>query len=219
MKKCCKCLIIKDLLEFSKSKKQKDGHCRSCKLCDKLNYETNKSKFKEYYIKNRNKIIENSLLYIDTNYDIVQSRRKKYRQKNNEELKRKNREYYNKIEKTEEMRQKRNLKSRTRRKEDPQFKLALNLRRRLCHKLKFKQKPGSAVKDLGCTLGELKLYLESKFQPGMNWENHNQTGWHVDHIVPLSKFDLTEREEFLKACHYTNLQPLWAIDNLKKGNR
>jgi hypothetical protein len=70
---------------------------------------------------------------------------------------------------------------------------------------------------LGCSIPELKTYLESKFQEGMSWENWGIYGWHIDHIIPLDAFNLTNREEFLKACHYTNLQPLWAEENLKKG--
>ena len=73
------------------------------------------------------------------------------------------------------------------------------------------------MSDLGCTIPELKQYLESKFQEGMTWENWGVHGWHIDHIIPLSSFDLTCREQFLKVCHYTNLQPLWAKDNLSKG--
>ena len=52
----------------------------------------------------------------------------------------------------------------------------------------------------------------------MSWENHSQTGWHIDHIKPLSRFDLSDREQFLEACHYSNLQPLWAEDNLSKSD-
>ena len=78
-------------------------------------------------------------------------------------------------------------------------------------------RPGSAVSDLGCTVSELRSYLEAQFLPGMSWENMGK--WHIDHIKPLAGFDLTNRECFLEACHYTNLQPLWAVDNIRKGAR
>jgi hypothetical protein len=55
------------------------------------------------------------------------------------------------------------------------------------------------------------------FSPGMNWANYG--AWHLDHIVPISSFDLTDREHFVRACHYTNYQPLWSTDNLKKGTK
>ncbi len=91
------------------------------------------------------------------------------------------------------------------------------LRSRLNKAIKRNYKRGSAVSDLGCSIEEFKAHLESKFQPGMNWENRGI--WHIDHIVPLSSFNLQNREELLKACHYTNLQPLWAKDNWSKGAR
>lgn len=102
---------------------------------------------------------------------------------------------------------------------DPNFKLKLRLRTRLNNALKNNQKSGSAVKDLGCSIEELKSYLESKFLPGMTWENWSKHGWHIDHIVPLASFDLSDPDQFLKACHYTNLQPLWWKDNLKKSGK
>lgn len=98
-----------------------------------------------------------------------------------------------------------------------QYKLIHNLRRRLNHALKSQDKIGSYSKHLGCTVIELKLHLESKFQPGMTWENYGK--WHIDHIIPLSSFDLCDSIQFSKACHYQNLQPLWAIDNRKKYNK
>ena len=102
---------------------------------------------------------------------------------------------------------------------DINFKLAVNLRGRLRKAIRTNAKSGSAVKDLGCSIGELKLHLESQFQPEMTWETWNLEGWHIDHIIPLSKFDLTDREQFLKASHFSNLQPLWAKDNLQKGDK
>ena len=98
-----------------------------------------------------------------------------------------------------------------------QFKLAHNLRKRLRNALNRNQKMGSAIKDLGCSIDDLKFWLEFWFEEGMSWENYGK--WHIDHIKPLSKIDLTNKEEFLKVNHYTNLQPLWAKDNLKKSNK
>jgi hypothetical protein len=102
---------------------------------------------------------------------------------------------------------------------NPQFKLTVTLRNRLRAAIRGNFKSGSAVADLGCTIEFLKQYLESLFQPGMTWENYTIDGWHIDHIRPLISFDLTNREELLKACHYTNLQPLWAADNLAKSDK
>ena len=112
-----------------------------------------------------------------------------------------------------------NKHQRERKQNDIQFRLACNLRGRFYKALKNNQKSGSAVSDLGCSIEELKFHLETKFQLGMTWENWSPTGWHVDHILPLASFDLTDRGQFLKACHYTDLQSLWAKDNLKKSNK
>lgn len=97
------------------------------------------------------------------------------------------------------------------------FRLACNLRNRFKTALRSGYKNGSAVKDLGCSIEEFRLYIASKFTTGMSWDNYGE--WHLDHIKPLSSFDLTQRTEILKACHYTNIQPLWRFDNLSKGWR
>lgn len=98
--------------------------------------------------------------------------------------------------------------------QNPVNRLAHSLRTRMG---KFVRNGQSATKELGCSVVELKSYLESKFLPGMTWENYGS--WHVDHIQPLSKFKLTDSVEFAKAAHYTNLQPMWAADNIKKRNK
>lgn len=99
---------------------------------------------------------------------------------------------------------------RNRYKTDDAYRLSVSLRNRL------KVKNGSAIKDLGCSIVEFKLYIEHQFQEGMNWNNHGE--WHLDHVLPLSSFDLTNRMELLEACNWLNIQPLWAKDNLRKGN-
>lgn len=108
--------------------------------------------------------------------------------------------------------------------QDPSYKISKNLRRRLNHILRENFKVGSAVKDLGCTGEQLKLHLEKRFKDGMSWNNYGcKLGqWSIDHIIPLSKVDLTDRNEFLKVCHFTNLQPLWhwgKDGNVEKRNK
>lgn len=120
-----------------------------------------------------------------------------------------------------DFREKTNRYVRKRTREDPKFKLRTRLSSYINGILK-KQKATKSKKFhdlLGCSLENLKKHLESKFKKGMTWENHGLHGWHIDHIKPLSKFNLIEPEEQKKAFHYLNLQPLWAIDNIRKGNK
>ena len=104
-------------------------------------------------------------------------------------------------------------------KNNPDFKLIKNLRKRLGIFLKSKgmKKNSRMVELLGCSKSFLKDYLENKFKNGMSWKNYGK--WHVDHIYPLSKFNFDNPNSLKKACHYSNLQPLWAIDNIKKKNK
>jgi len=100
-----------------------------------------------------------------------------------------------------------------------QYRLQHILRSRFKSALKNNAKSGSAVKDLGCSILILKSYLESKFLPGMTWDNYGFYGWHIDHIIPISSVDLTNTEQLKMVCHYTNLQPLWAKENRSKSNK
>ena len=70
-------------------------------------------------------------------------------------------------------------------------------------------------KQFKCSVSFLKGFLEAKFKEGMTWENHGE--WHIDHIKPCASFNLIDEEEQKKCFHYTNLQPLWASENLSKG--
>jgi hypothetical protein len=102
---------------------------------------------------------------------------------------------------------------------DVEFKLRHTLRNRMNKALRSQWKSGSFVRDLGCSISEFKAHIESLFKPGMSWDNHSITGWHLDHIIPLSSFNLSNYEDFKKAAHYTNLQPLWYKENIVKRNR
>jgi hypothetical protein len=102
-------------------------------------------------------------------------------------------------------------------KNDITRRISTNIRSRLNKALKKSFKKYSTIKNLGCSAEYLKTYLESKFKKDMSWGNYGQ--WHIDHIIPLSSFNLLEEQQFKIACHYTNLQPLWAKENLSKGNK
>lgn len=202
---CSKCNKLLNINEFYKKQNQ-------CKSCAKL-YR------KQYYLNNRESTIKKVLEYTRKNPELCRNARRKhyyskkgrpsvippYKEKSSKHNWHNRKEYVNAY-------------YRRLRKEDPVFKLKSNLRRRLGHVLKKRAKVGSAVADLGCTGIELKLYLESLFQLGMHWGNYGRGpgNWSIDHIYPLSKVNLMDREQFLKVSHYTNLRPLWHIDNISK---
>lgn len=104
-------------------------------------------------------------------------------------------------------------------KNNPTIRLSRSLRSRIRSALKGKGKSAFTKTLIGCNTEELWIHLESKFQPGMTRDNYGYWGWHVDHIKPVVLYDMKNPEEQLKAFHYTNLQPLWAKDNLEKNSK
>jgi len=204
MKKCSKCELEKDLLEFHKDKNSKDGYYSSCKLCKKKYQKSNshilKINCKKYYYKNRDTLlIKNREKYYTNQIDVLNYH--------------KNWRYKNKIRINERAK----VIDKNRRLNDINYKIKKNLRSRLYKTLKRNSKYGSAISDLGCSLEKFKLWLEMHWQDGMNWDNYGE--WHIDHIQPLSSFNLSNKIEFLQANHFSNLQPLWAKDNLSKSDK
>jgi hypothetical protein len=108
---------------------------------------------------------------------------------------------------------------------DPEYKASIAMRRRFYMALRnqvydgWNIRSGEAVRLLGCTMAEFVSHVESLWLPGMSWDNWSCDGWHIDHIMPMAAFDLTDEGQRKKACHYTNLRPLWAKDNLAKGSK
>lgn len=96
------------------------------------------------------------------------------------------------------------------------IRLKQNLRSRIWHALKKGNKKENFQELIGCTTDFLKTYLEKLFKEGMNWENYGAR-WHIDHIIPCCKFDLTIKQQRIECFNYKNLQPLFAEDNLKKN--
>jgi hypothetical protein len=99
---------------------------------------------------------------------------------------------------------------------DPKFRLTRNLRNRLWYAVRRNIKSASTIALIGCSGEELNAYLEKQFTAGMTWENYGH--WHVDHIRPCASFDMSRPEEQRICFHYSNLQPLWAKDNLEKSD-
>lgn len=191
-KRCTKCGVEQDLSCFSKSKTRADGRAAICKSC--------KAKYgREYRAANKERAAKSAGDYYAKNKEKIAAKKALYRAKNREKIRTARRAYLEK-----------------RRKEDAGFRLRGNLSSRLHNVLKSTYKYATTAM-LGCTKTELMDHLESMFDGDMTWENYGLGGWEVDHIKPLAKFDLTDEEQLKQACHYTNLQPLWAFDNRSKG--
>jgi hypothetical protein len=142
---------------------------------------------------------------------------KKWRMNNSIQIKQIAKKYYK--EKRAEILEKSKKYHKKRLESDIGYRILCMLRSRLHKALKNNQKYGHTLELLGCSIQELKKHLESQFTVGMSWGNHGLYGWHIDHKKPCASFDLTDPEQ-QKACfHYTNLQPLWAEENLSKSDK
>lgn len=175
-------------------------HKEQCRVYAKKYWITHKEEYDKYYNKNKEKIVNRKHKWYLQN----KSRHNKQTQKNYEK---------NKVKILEK--QKRYIQNK--RKTDINFKLRDNLRHRIYLVLKENQKSLSTEKLIGCSIQQLKKYLEGQFKRGMSWNNYGK--WHTDHIKPCTSFDLSKASEQRKCFYYKNLQPLWAKDNLKKYNK
>jgi hypothetical protein len=172
-----------------------------------------KKMWADYYYANREAALLYAKSYKEKNKDAVLARGKKYYRDNSEILRAKQSEY-----------QKRNIDARReysreywkrRAKKDPMCALKSLVRRRVLFAFSNHgyRKESKTQEMLGCDYATLKHHLESQFTPGMTWANRGE--WHIDHIIPLAS--ASNESELIGLCHYTNLQPLWAKDNLSKG--
>ena len=229
--KCCaKCKLKKLVCEFYKCKRTFDRYSSWCKDCSdeysKNWYLTNKQRLlkntRNYQEKNKELIRKRSKIYYINNKEIIIKKRAIYLYKTKNYRSKKGKEYYQKhkhevLNRTKKYRQ-------IKYKNDINFRIKNNLRSRLYAALNGKTKSKRTLELLGCSIKFLKKYLEKSFKIGMSWENYgageNGKGmqeWHIDHITPCAKFDLSQSEEQRKCFHYTNLQPLWADINRKKN--
>lgn len=182
-----------------------------------LNKERKLAYAKKYREKNHKKVALIKKKWAEKNKDEISQKRKALREENGDTVRSQERaSYYRNKEKKIKRKVER---FRERREADPIFRLTNNLRKRLHDALAGKNKSKATLKLLGCSIEELRLHLESQFEEGMSWENYSFYGWHVDHIRPCASFDLSDSQQQQECFHYTNLQPLWAKDNLAKSDK
>ncbi len=222
---CRKCKVEKSVECYNKHKNRKDGlqvYCKDCmiqiykKWCQE-NLQKQRETFKRYYQKNLEKVRERHKRYYQKNLEKERERKKKYYQENLE---------YNKQYRQENKEKIREIQKKyyhKRRKTDPKFKLDDNISACIRTTLKSKglsKKEIGWQKAVGYTVEQLKEHLEKQFDDKMTWENQG-TYWHIDHIKPKSlfKYDSIDHPEFKKCWSLDNLQPLEAIENLKKSNK
>lgn len=223
MKTCTKCNKEKELNEFSLKKSSIDGYMSKCKECvreyNSLYYLNNKENFKvknikyneenrenislkkkEYYKNNKFNILDIRKEYYKDNIDKIKERDKLYQRKNREKINKYNSSYI----------KNKKVKSKI-------FKLTVNIRCLIYNSFKLKNtyKNYKTEEIIGCSFATFKDFIENKFDRDMTWENYGL--WHLDHIIPISH--AITNEDVYKLNHYTNFQPLWAYDNLSKGNR
>ena len=207
--------IASGLKRYFTGKPCKNGHIDERLVSNKGCITCCNSNYRKYYKENPIPGREKSSIWKKNNPDKAKINHENWVKKNPDKLKDHQIRSSSKRKesgKTREYRQKRT-------KLDPSFKLSIYLRNRTNKAICRNQKSGSAVGDLGCSIEFLKSYLESRFTEGMSWDNWSLHGWHIDHVKPLASFDLLNPEQFKIAVNYNNLQPMWALDNLKKGKK
>ncbi len=242
-KTCTKCGEEKVLSEYYKKKTGKMGTYAHCIICNKnmqkenyqLNKETIKQKRKKYYYNNLNYYKEQNKLYLKNNGNKLKDYKKNYKKLNNDKIKEYTK-FYNKNNKEqiklykeknkESLRIKNNIYVKNKYDTDIIFKLKHKCRVTILKSLKKlnHRKNSKSIEILCCSYEDFKLYLESKFDPWMSWDNHGLYngqqcyGWDIDHIKPVSSAN-TE-EDVIRLNHYTNLQPLCSHINrdIKKNS-
>jgi hypothetical protein len=220
IRKCRKCAEIKPYSEFRKEKNRKFGIRHICKECNNIRIkklrEKNPEKVREHEKKwrekNPEKVKEKNKRWMKKNPEKAKEKNKIWREKNPEKRNLINRRYLNKnLNQIMERRKKRMDKN-------PEYKLRILMSYRLSKMFKQKKlaKNSKTLEILGTSFNNFKCYLESQFNDGMTWENHGKV-WQIDHKVPVS-YGKNE-EEICKLNHYTNLQPLFTLENQKKSDK
>lgn len=188
-------------------------------------YLKNKESYKKYYQKNKEEIRKKQKLYNDSHKEELKKYFKEYHQKNRVKKCELALQWYDKHREVIKAKYQKNKKKINtdrnnyfikKRKENIHFRILCNLRIRIWKVLKGINKSKSTLKLLDCSIEQLKHHLEAQFKNGMAWSNYGK--WEIDHIRPCASFDLSKEEEQKKCFHYSNLQPLWELENIQKSD-
>jgi hypothetical protein len=189
------------------------------KAYQKTHIEQHRKSCREYARRNRKKVVAISRKWYFEHLDEMKEYHKVYRGIYNpahaEERAKYIHEYY--IKNKERLNESKKIQQAKRWRTNLNFRITCNLRSRLNQAIKHNLKSKHTKELIGCTIDFLKQHLEKQFKPEMSWQNYGLYGWHIDHIKSCDSFDLSKEEEQRTCFHYTNLQPLWAEENLSKG--
>lgn len=219
---CSKCGNSKPISQFYKDRDRRRSDCSTCNSSSRSKYQ--RQHIPQVLEKNRKWRQNNSDHYSEWLANYAPRRRKNVytRYHTDEGLRSKviaESYAYRHDPKNKEKIRATKLRLTLKYRQNPEWRLVRNLRRRLNFVLDGKRKCEATMKLVGCTPFQLMKHLETMFQDGMAWDNYGRAGWHVDHRVPCDFFDLSNTEEQKRCFHYSNLQPLWAGDNLLKGSK
>ena len=228
MRICKRCELEKEIGEFPHCNGKPNSYY--CKECFYTQYhKTSVESSRKYRENNPEKCKETKSKYLEKNKEVIKLKLKDYYEKNKDFLLAKNKEYCknNRESRNENARKNYHINNQKEKKKeyvneklntDPFFKMKFNIRSLIRNSVKrcFTEKSKKTIEILGCAFDEFKLHLESQFDENMCWENHG-TYWHMDHIIPISSAQ--NEEEVYKLNHYTNFQPLYWEDNLRKSNK
>jgi hypothetical protein len=168
---------------------------------------------RKYHQENKKRILEYQKDYYKIKSDKIKEYQKRYNELNADKVRIRSKRY------TDSVKNRRNAYERERRKKDLGHRFLFNARARISTVIK-RGNGSKSIKTkelLGCSIPHLKKHLEKQFTKGMTWENYGD--WHIDHIIPCASFDLTDPIQQRQCFHFTNLQPLWAEENLRKSDR
>ena len=218
LKVCTECKEEKEISNFHIKKSSSDGHKSKCKKCISV-------LSKEYYLDNKNNILKKCKTYKNNNKEKCKISRKTYYNNNKEKCKEVDRLYYKENKENKRItrneyrknnREKVRLQEKALKDKNPTYRLGCSVRTLIGNSISKKgyRKNSKTANILGVSIPEFKIYLESQFKQGMSWENRGD--WHIDHIIPISFAE--NEEEVIMLNHYTNLRPLWKVENLSKND-